>query len=296
MITLQLLTTPDFRPTQEAKVWFRDGWQLIKRERTFWAQFISLSIMILLTAMFVGGSILSIFGVRDGELGIGSLLSIIPSTLAIVLLQSGAFRALAMIAQGEKPHVKILFWLVSVKSKKAFAQFVLLIIILDSVFAVLQHLIFPNPIYQIDGNQIILASKAVIIPVMIWSLCVEMGITATTWGVLPILTDFPRSTFSRAFSLQWRATLLNWRALLWLGVIISVTLFLVLSARNQLRGTVARIEHGTVNDEVIMDIGAQIMLSATITHTSSRKLNLCVGDTVYALVKAPNVMLATGHR
>ncbi|MBV7434992.1 TOBE domain-containing protein [Cardiobacteriaceae bacterium TAE3-ERU3] len=69
----------------------------------------------------------------------------------------------------------------------------------------------------------------------------------------------------------------------------------VLSARNQLSGTVQRIEKGAVNDEVIVDIGHGVTLAATITHGSAENLAIAEGQTVYAVIKAPNVMLAVAR-
>jgi molybdate transport system regulatory protein len=64
------------------------------------------------------------------------------------------------------------------------------------------------------------------------------------------------------------------------------------SARNSLPGTVARIERGAVNDEVTLDIGGGKTLTATITHESSRILELAVGERATALIKASHVILA----
>lgn len=64
------------------------------------------------------------------------------------------------------------------------------------------------------------------------------------------------------------------------------------SARNQFFGTVASIRHGSVNDEIELDVtGGQII--ATITHASTLELGLCVGAEAFALIKAPAVILAS---
>lgn len=64
------------------------------------------------------------------------------------------------------------------------------------------------------------------------------------------------------------------------------------SARNCLPGTIARIERGAVNDEIVLDIGGGKTLVATITHESRESLGLAVGQTAIALVKASHVILA----
>ena len=68
---------------------------------------------------------------------------------------------------------------------------------------------------------------------------------------------------------------------------------MVLSARNQLVGTVKSIKLGTVMAEVVVQLeGGQEIVSA-ITATSVRNLNLKEGSRVIAVVKATEVMLGT---
>jgi molybdate transport system regulatory protein len=64
------------------------------------------------------------------------------------------------------------------------------------------------------------------------------------------------------------------------------------SARNQIKGRVTAREDGAVNSEVALDIGGGKTLIATVTLESARALDLEVGDSVTALVKAPHVILA----
>lgn len=64
------------------------------------------------------------------------------------------------------------------------------------------------------------------------------------------------------------------------------------SARNQIRGVVARRDDGAVNSEIGVDIGAGKTLSATITLESAETLELAPGVAVTALIKAPHVILA----
>ena len=64
------------------------------------------------------------------------------------------------------------------------------------------------------------------------------------------------------------------------------------SARNNLTGTVARVERGAVNDEVTLDIGSGKTLTATITHASAEALELAIGELATALIKASHVILA----
>jgi len=64
-----------------------------------------------------------------------------------------------------------------------------------------------------------------------------------------------------------------------------------LSARNQLKGKVSSVKEGPVSTEVIIDINGTHVASS-ITTTSAKKLNLQVGDEVYAVIKASSVMVA----
>lgn len=64
-----------------------------------------------------------------------------------------------------------------------------------------------------------------------------------------------------------------------------------LSARNQLKGTVVAIEAGAVNGIVKIDIGGGNVLSSTISMSAIQELDLKVGKTAYAVIKATSVMV-----
>ena len=64
-----------------------------------------------------------------------------------------------------------------------------------------------------------------------------------------------------------------------------------LSTRNQLRGTVTRLQPGAVNAEVLIDIGGGQTIAAIITQESARSLGLAPGQAVIALFKASSVIL-----
>jgi len=63
------------------------------------------------------------------------------------------------------------------------------------------------------------------------------------------------------------------------------------SARNQFFGTVTGIRPGAVNAEVSIALNQSDGLTATITMESLRELQLVPGSEVWALVKAPSVMI-----
>ena len=64
-----------------------------------------------------------------------------------------------------------------------------------------------------------------------------------------------------------------------------------LSARNQLDGVVASVEHGAVMSTVVVRLaGGQEVVSA-ITKDSAESLDLAEGDAVKVVVKATEVMI-----
>lgn len=64
-----------------------------------------------------------------------------------------------------------------------------------------------------------------------------------------------------------------------------------LSARNQLVGTVIRVEHGAIMSTVVIQLaGGQEVVSA-ITRDSAMALAIGQGDAVTAVIKATEVMI-----
>ena len=64
------------------------------------------------------------------------------------------------------------------------------------------------------------------------------------------------------------------------------------SARNRMGGTVARIQPGAVNTEVVLDLGGGATLAAIITNDSREHLALTVGARATGIFKASSVILA----
>lgn len=64
-----------------------------------------------------------------------------------------------------------------------------------------------------------------------------------------------------------------------------------LSARNQLTGTIAGVEIGSVMAIVKVDLPGGQQLTASVTKESVEELGLAVGSPVTAVVKSTEVML-----
>ncbi|HNV46407.1 MAG TPA: molybdopterin-binding protein [Spirochaetota bacterium] len=65
-----------------------------------------------------------------------------------------------------------------------------------------------------------------------------------------------------------------------------------ISARNVIKGTVKKIIKGAVNSEIVVEIPGGSEIISVITNESTEGLGLAVGKSVYAVVKASNVMIA----
>ena len=65
-----------------------------------------------------------------------------------------------------------------------------------------------------------------------------------------------------------------------------------LSARNQLQGTVSRIEHGAVSSLVVLTLPGGAAITASVTNEGVEALGLKVGTAATAVFKAYSVMVA----
>jgi molybdopterin-binding protein len=66
-----------------------------------------------------------------------------------------------------------------------------------------------------------------------------------------------------------------------------------LSARNVLKGKVKAVKPGVVNAEIVVELQGKMELVSVITKASAKTLKLKKGSTVYAVIKASSVMIAT---
>jgi molybdopterin-binding protein len=65
-----------------------------------------------------------------------------------------------------------------------------------------------------------------------------------------------------------------------------------LSARNQLKGQVAKVQKGTTTAHVLVDLGHGATVMSSITNEAVDELGLKVGDSVAAVIKASDVMIS----
>ncbi len=64
-----------------------------------------------------------------------------------------------------------------------------------------------------------------------------------------------------------------------------------LSARNQIKGKITKIDEGAVNSIITMDIGSGNTITSTISMNAVKELGLKVGMEAYAVIKATSVMI-----
>jgi molybdopterin-binding protein len=65
-----------------------------------------------------------------------------------------------------------------------------------------------------------------------------------------------------------------------------------ISARNQIKGKIKKVNTGAVNSEVIIEIPGGAEIVSIITKSSAESLKLAPGKEVYAVIKASSVMIA----
>ncbi len=67
-----------------------------------------------------------------------------------------------------------------------------------------------------------------------------------------------------------------------------------ISARNQIKVTISKIEEGSVNSILVLETKNGVKLSASITNNSVENMELKQGEEVTCFFKASNVLVATG--
>ena len=60
-----------------------------------------------------------------------------------------------------------------------------------------------------------------------------------------------------------------------------------------MKGKVKKVEHGTVNSEITLQLPGGTEIVSIITKASAQNLGLKEGKDAYAIIKATNVMIGT---
>jgi molybdopterin-binding protein len=68
-----------------------------------------------------------------------------------------------------------------------------------------------------------------------------------------------------------------------------------LSARNIIKGKVKKVNHGTLNSEVIVGLPNDFEIVSVVTKAALENLGLKEGKEVYAIINANDVILATDY-
>lgn len=68
-----------------------------------------------------------------------------------------------------------------------------------------------------------------------------------------------------------------------------------LSARNIIKGRVKKVNHGTLNSEVIVGLPNDLEIVSVVTKAALENLGLKEGKEVYAVINAADVILATDY-
>jgi molybdopterin-binding protein len=65
-----------------------------------------------------------------------------------------------------------------------------------------------------------------------------------------------------------------------------------ISARNSIPGKIVEIKVGATTAHVMVDVGGGTVMTASITNEAVADLGLKVGDSVHAVIKSSDVMIA----
>jgi molybdopterin-binding protein len=68
-----------------------------------------------------------------------------------------------------------------------------------------------------------------------------------------------------------------------------------LSARNQLKGKILKVDEGLITAKVVLDLGNGNIISAIISKDAIVDLNLRAGDEAFAIIKSTEVIIGTAE-
>lgn len=238
-----LLAVADKRPVAEAREWFDDGWRLLKMRMAQWTSFSAVGILTLFFASVAGEMPVLIGGEALSSAAV--VLKLLLVNVAIVMVQSGMFRAMTRVAHEDgKVQMADLWWLLSAPQKKHLLAFAGMLVALNALFLWLEQrvlagemLMVPNP-----NGEFLMGQMRVDVNMPLLWLYVKMWtgysllVWAITWAVLPMMTMFADVSLTQALRLAWAGMWKNLPGLLVLAVLILVAsmvagmLIVVLSA------------------------------------------------------------------
>lgn len=149
---------------------------------------------------------------------------------------------------------------------------------LDDVSGFMRH----SSIQTSARNQFLGSISAIELGAVNTEVCIELS---ETLSVVAIVTERSREEMGLALGASIMVLIKASSVTLAVGSIGRV------SARNNFSGHVSRIDRGTVNSDVSIDLGGSKTLSAVITNRSVDQLELEEAQAVSAFFKASSVML-----
>lgn len=212
--SLQLLSPADTRPNNEANIWFRDGLRMIQSAPFLWAGVGLTSLGISFAALLLSG----LLG------AISPLLSLIPLVFSQLFVQAGMLMTCASLAAKHKTDLNTFFLVLPRLKSRGFLQLGLFIISLELVLTVLQSLLFPEPLFWIENEQLQMAAAEKIYQATAFIVSSQMLILFCTWAILPLLIDFPEQNFMRLLRLQFEGMARNLSPLLIFSLLCMVAM------------------------------------------------------------------------
>ena len=216
---LHLLAKPDIRPLRDAHTWLLDGARLIRRFPVLWAAYSGIGVGLFLLAVLVITWVSTKLGPFFMPLGTMMFLCL------LAVLQSGAYRLMDSISDGEKPRLREMFWLLGQRANGSFWQYLLFLMVLNMTLVILKRSIDVLPFFFDEEFRAF--NLQFLIGTIALNLAVTPVILPISWAILPILSHFPATNFSTVFRLQVFGTLRNWLPLAYFLLILYGVFFLL---------------------------------------------------------------------
>ncbi len=219
-----LLNTPDKRDVHEALIWYKDGWQLIRKQMGAWASYMAIGLcFVFAVLLLINFLVASVIEALPGLTYVGALIIAVFSSWAALALQSGMYCSMAGIINGNKIDNNDLFWIFSQLKNQQFWFFIVVVSLSNLVFQWLRSQWIGDIVYLDSTGKLIFnqeqMEKFMLLSTVYWSI-----ISVLTWAVLPIMTEFSAESFVRSFKRNFTGTVRNIKPLLYLTLLIVFTL------------------------------------------------------------------------